>query len=286
VQPKAIRDYDGLEFRLTKRASERWFGSLSYTYSRLKGNYSGLSSSDISDGNGGRHSPNNNRSFDQPQMQFDSHGKLIDGPLPTDRPHTLKMFGYYRLKWWNQETMFGVTEQVFSGTPLSTCWPTQSTASSCQFVEGRGNWVDLSRAAANGDLVRNGIMNGRRTPMFSQSDLTLVHELRVSKTNEAMRVGFEANVSNLFNQHSVLSLLNNPLGEAGATTTPIQAATPANPTGYNFLAMMTGWDYLAISNSGLGVNANTKPNTLSNRYGQPNMFQGSRTVRLKLKFTF
>src|SRR5205807_8871148 len=42
-QPKAIRNYDGLEFRLTRRASERWFGTVSYTYSRLYGNYSGLS---------------------------------------------------------------------------------------------------------------------------------------------------------------------------------------------------------------------------------------------------
>ena len=41
MQP-AIRRYDGAEFRLVKRAGGKWFGSVSYTYSRLTGNYAGL----------------------------------------------------------------------------------------------------------------------------------------------------------------------------------------------------------------------------------------------------
>jgi hypothetical protein len=32
--PKAYRNYDGVEFRLTKRSSGKWFGSVAYTYSR------------------------------------------------------------------------------------------------------------------------------------------------------------------------------------------------------------------------------------------------------------
>ena len=47
--PKAVRNYDGIEFRLTKRFSHQWFGAFSYTYSRLYGNYDGLTSTDISD---------------------------------------------------------------------------------------------------------------------------------------------------------------------------------------------------------------------------------------------
>jgi hypothetical protein len=294
LQPKAIRDYDGLEFRLTKRASDKWFGSLSYTYSKLNGNYPGLASSYIADGNGGRHSPNNNRSFDAPQMQYDANGRLIDGPLPTDRTNTFKGFAYYRLKWWGQETLFGVTQQIFSGTPLSTCLPTGASASSCQFVEGQGNWVNFHQDPTTHAIVRDGIVNDFRTSAYTQTDLSFNHEVRVSKTNEAMRIGFNANISNLFNQRAILQLNNSPL--ANGVTTP---TTAANVVGYDFQAMMTGWNYIAIMNNTTtvpctngtdlcyaGPNVNGRPNTLASRYGQPLMFQGARTIRVQFKFTF
>src|SRR5204863_2834798 len=60
-QPKPVRDYDGIELRLIRRASASWWGQFSYTYSRLYGNYAGLATSDQSDGVG-RADPNNNRS--------------------------------------------------------------------------------------------------------------------------------------------------------------------------------------------------------------------------------
>src|SRR5207253_9610771 len=66
----AIRRYDGLEFRLSKRSTGKWFGAVSYTYSKLRGNYAGLTNSDPTDGNGGRHSPNNHRAFDIPTMTY------------------------------------------------------------------------------------------------------------------------------------------------------------------------------------------------------------------------
>jgi len=43
-------DYDGVEFRLTKTSAKHWNGMVSYTYSRLWGNYTGLTSSDEADG--------------------------------------------------------------------------------------------------------------------------------------------------------------------------------------------------------------------------------------------
>jgi len=46
-------------------------------------------------------------------MSFDAHGKAINGPLPTDRPHTVKAFGYYNLKWWKFNTMIGGYQQIF-----------------------------------------------------------------------------------------------------------------------------------------------------------------------------
>ncbi|HWR35499.1 MAG TPA: TonB-dependent receptor [Clostridia bacterium] len=289
AQPKAIRNYDGLELRLTKQASEKWFGSVSYTYSRLRGNYSGLTDTDITDGNGGRHSPNNHRAFDQPQLQFDSHGNIIDGPLSTDRPHALKMFGWYRLKWWGQETTLGLTQSAFSGTPITTCWPTLGTTSSCVYVEGRGNWVDLhalpgsyqpDSTKANfcdtcGNLVSDGIQHGRRTGVFSQTDMSFNHSFRVSKNHENQRLGFEWTVSNLLNQRNVLSVFNTPFA-GGGIATPKDPAVPE--TGVDWKAFLNGWDYVGVSNG--------QALTLSNRYGKPNLFQASRTMRFSVRYTF
>ena len=46
----AIRRYDGVEISLARRATGKWFGKLSYTYSKLRGNYPGLTNTDPTDG--------------------------------------------------------------------------------------------------------------------------------------------------------------------------------------------------------------------------------------------
>src|SRR5262249_27611008 len=97
--PKAIRNYDGLELRLTKRFSKQWFGSFSYPYSRSYGNYTGLTATDVSDGGAARNGANADRAFDEAFMQFDAHGQPMDGPLPTDRPHSVKINAYYSPKF-------------------------------------------------------------------------------------------------------------------------------------------------------------------------------------------
>jgi hypothetical protein len=62
--PKPKRDYDSVEFALEKRFADNWFMRTSYLWSRLFGNYSGLSQSDEN----GRTSPNVGRLFDYPLM--------------------------------------------------------------------------------------------------------------------------------------------------------------------------------------------------------------------------
>ncbi|HXH66048.1 MAG TPA: TonB-dependent receptor, partial [Candidatus Limnocylindrales bacterium] len=279
-QPKAIRRYDGLEFRLSKRGNN-FFGQIGYTYSRLTGNYAGLTNSDITDGNGGRHNPNNHRDFDHPDMQFTTSGKIMDGDLSTDRPHVLSGVGYYRLKWKGMESTFGLTELVASGSPKNTCISTLQSGSSCQFFEQRGTFVDISRDPATGDWIEGAIHHDARTPIYSQTDLNLAHELKVSKTNEAMRLRFEWNVLNLFNQDSVLQYQPNPtLGGQNITI-----KDPTNQTGIDFKTMMTGWDPIAAANAN-GVYNVGAPLTLANRYGKPFLFQTRRTMRMGIRFTF
>jgi hypothetical protein len=92
--PKAVRHYDAIEFRLDQRFARNYQYALSYTWSRQYGNYSGLASSDEN----GRTSPNVNRYFDLPWLGYTEQGKLAEGRLGTDRPHTFKLFGAYNLK--------------------------------------------------------------------------------------------------------------------------------------------------------------------------------------------
>ena len=77
--PKPKRDYDSVEFFLDKRFADNWSLRTSYLWSRLYGNYSGLSQSDEQ----GRTSPNVGRLFDYPAMMFDEHGQPVFGPLAT-----------------------------------------------------------------------------------------------------------------------------------------------------------------------------------------------------------
>ena len=69
--PKPKREYDGVELALNKRLSNNWSGRVSYLWSRLYGNYSGLSQTDEN----GRQSPNVGRLYDYPVMVFDQTGQ-------------------------------------------------------------------------------------------------------------------------------------------------------------------------------------------------------------------
>jgi hypothetical protein len=318
--PKARRDYDGIELRLI-RNGENWGGQMAYTWSRLYGNYAGLNDTYYTDGNGGRHEPNNGRAFDLPNMLYDGQGHVANGPLPTDRPNTLAGFGYYRLKWFGMETLLGLTQSFSEGTPQSTCLGAVDSASSCQFVAGQGNWINFTQDPTTADIVQGSITKGKRAPWLNQTDLNFTHSIHVSKQHEGMLLGFNADISNVFNQRSPMVLQPSPL--ATGYTTPIGN----NLLGWDYKALETNFNYMALMNdksyfgpggvgpaintnvpdpskpgfctNGLaapctpnfvaayaGANTNGKPNTLSGTYGKAVIFQSARTVRLQLKFTF
>ncbi|MDE1176900.1 MAG: carboxypeptidase regulatory-like domain-containing protein [Edaphobacter sp.] len=271
AQPKAERDYDGFELRVMKTAGSHYFFSAYYAYSRLYGNYPGLTSTFNTDGGGGRHSPNNNRSFDQPQMQFTAHGKPFGGPLPTDRPNTLGGYGSFRQRWFLGETQLGLSQAIYQGTPVSTAWPTGTSTSSVQFVEDQSSWVPISRGG-DGSIIAGAVQHNRRTPGYFQTDANLTHYISVSKQHEPWKLGAEINVSNLLGQHAITGYTEVPL------TAAVYPNTTANPTGFDFNAMMTGWDYVGVSN--------TKKNLVASNYALPNIFQTGRQMKILIRFIF
>lgn len=272
IQPKAIRQYNGAEFRITKNGSRGFFSAF-YTHSKLTGNYPGLTSTFTTDGGGGRTSPNNNRSFDLRQMQFTAHVKPFGGPLPTDRPSTLGMFGSVHQKWFGGLSTLGFGQTIYQGTPVSTAWSTISGTSSVQFVEDQGNWVKLSRDAA-GNFVSGGIQNNRRTEPYLQTDLNFSHGLPVSRDHENRKIVFDMTVNNALNQHAVTSYFETPVGNGNSAL----AISGNNATTYDYNTLMTGFDYIGLSN--------TAKLWYSNRYGLPNQFQLARQVRFKGAYSF
>ncbi len=174
ANPKAVRDFDSVEFAFDKKYSDNWYLRAGYTWSRLYGNYSGLSQSDEN----GRTSPNVGRLWDYPLMMFQDGGKAALGPLATDRPHQFKTQFIYMFPFG---TSVGVNEYVASGLPVSR---------------------EIGIYAPNNLPVQYlGRGSDGRTPMFSQTDLLVQHGFKIAGSRE---VQLSLNVINLFNQRTAI----------------------------------------------------------------------------------
>jgi hypothetical protein len=227
--PKAKRQYDGVEFTMERRFSNNWGVSGSYTYSRLYGNYSGLASSDEN----GRTSPNVNRFFDAIQNSYDLNGQAVFGLLGTDRPHQFKGQFMYRFA---TNTTLGLNQRIASGIPVSE---EASVGADVPFFPfGRGNLG--------------------RTPVFSQTDLSLWQDVRMAKTS--FQVG--VTVLNLFDQDTVTRRYD---------TRTVGAFDLSNE---EFFA------------GGLDYNALLKTVDPDVKFNQPNQFQTPREIRFTVKFQF
>ncbi len=113
--PKAKRDYYGVNLSIDKRFSNSWMGGLSYTWSRLVGNYNGLASGDEY----GRTDPNTERYFDLWYLAFDRNLDPVDGVLPGDRTHYFKAYGSYTFPFG---LTLGAIANAYSGLATSTEW--------------------------------------------------------------------------------------------------------------------------------------------------------------------
>lgn len=109
--PKAKREYMGINLELEKRFSNNWVGGFSYTWSHLWGNYSGLVWTLT-----GQESPNHGACFDRWWQARTWRMEVIDGTLPTDRPHYAKLWGSYTFDFG---LTAGLTADARSGTPLT-----------------------------------------------------------------------------------------------------------------------------------------------------------------------
>jgi hypothetical protein len=166
--PTPVRRYDSVEFSLEKRYSNNWYVRGSYMWSRLHGNYPGLSESDEN----GRIDPNVGRLYDYPLMMFTQTGQPSYGPLPTDRPNQVKLNAIYTFRFG---TTVGANQYLQSGIPITR---------------------EMSVLPPNNYPVQYlGRGSDGRTDPFIQTDIYAQHEVKLGHR----AVQFNVTVLNLFN---------------------------------------------------------------------------------------
>jgi len=290
----AARSYDGVELRLTKSQGDHWFGMFSYTYSNLRGNYTGLTSTDIADGQfGGRNSPNNSRSFDEPYFSWNANGGSSSGPLPTDRPNTFKGYAYYDLGWKQKFTTdFGIFQYFYQGSPTTSFADIGYNISGGDFapvdVVNRGQFVNLAQDPTTG-AISIGPAHTFRTPWYMQTDFNLQQNY---KLGEQKVLSFGATFANLFNQHSVTayngimdSTFTPGFGSLTGTGCPTKGCILFNGPAW-YTAAMHPYNLSSVLNSTPYSNSTGGPITVNSQYGTPLFYQLARTIRLQAKFTF
>jgi hypothetical protein len=296
----AARSYDGVELRLTKTSSNHFAGMFSYTYSKLRGNYTGLTTSDISDGQqGGRASPNNSRAFDEPYFQYNAFGGSSSGLLPTDRPNTFKGYGYYELSWLKKfSTNFGIFQYLYSGTPMTSYLDTGANSGGAWAVQAwdRGKWVDASQDPATG-FVTLSAPRTRRTPWYTQTDFSITQNFKIT---ESKVLSFTVDATNLWNQRSVTAFntdltsldstgqyitLNQtpPVGQLCSFGSGSSQQCYIGDGNLFYAAAMRPFDVQAQFNN---RKATGFADALNSAYGQPYYFQLARNIRLGARFTF
>lgn len=304
----AQRDYDGVEFRLTKQATRHWTSMFSYTYSRLWGNYTGLTSSDEADGGGGRNSPNNGRSFDEPQFSWNDNGGSSSGLLPTDRPNTFKGYSYYTLSWAHRfVTDFGLFQVLYQGSPESSYMDVGNAFAGGltggafpTYVADRGKFLPITQDPTTGAITVGSAVT-QRTPWYIQTDFNFQQSYKIS---ESKAVSFSATVQNLLNRRSVTSVEENitsgfapnyaaPFPLSGGGLCKGGGNTPAAGLACNtsdgtpfYAASFHPYSISGLLNNASISNATGGPATVGSGYGLPNRYQLGRTIRLAVKFTF
>lgn len=256
------RRYDAMEIVFERRLANNWYFNANYTLSRLYGNYSGLASSDEAHLLSGRLAPGVSRAFDLPHIGFTAMGEPDNGRLATDRPHVFNIYGAYIFDWRGSKsnsTEVSAFQTVTSGTPQTTSIFGASTITPQIFLK-------------RGDLGRS--------PTFSQTDLNLTHRYRFGSDNR-FTMAFDFNVLNLLDQDTITGYYPTINASAGG------GANAANLAGGNQANYVNGWTsgtLLPAINA--FINNPNRPDRLDNRYGQPQIYQGPRSVRFGFRLLF
>jgi hypothetical protein len=286
---KAARSYDGVELRLNKAMSNHWFGMFSYTYSHFRGNYTGLTSSDIADGGaGGRNAPNNSRSFDEPYFSWNANGQSSSGLLPTDRPNKFKGYAYYSLNFLHRFTSdFGIFQYLYEGSPNTTYADVGYSEDAFPVdLFGRGTWASITQDPGTG-AVTVGNPYTYRNPWYNQTDFNFTQAYKIAESKE---LNFQITATNLLNEH-VVTAVNEQVDTGFGGNQYITPGGNAIFNGVAFYGAAEAPYNVQQSLNGAPINGQLSnsqagPETINSNYGKPLYYQLPRTLRLAVHFTF
>ncbi|HEX7817659.1 TonB-dependent receptor [Dyella sp.] len=204
--PELKRKYYSLELYLQHQFDERWFGRVDYTFSRSYGNSEGQLKSDI-----GQLDPSVTQDWDAPEIM-----QYTNGPLPNDRTHQLKAYGYFQV---SPQWLFGANLAVASGRPK--------------------NCIGFDRV----DAIRYGASyfecNFQPSPRGSRGrlpwtwSLDLNAEYRPTWAGSHQPLAFTANVFNVFSKKQTLAIIE--VGESSldpVTGQPVRSINYQRPVAF------------------------------------------------------
>jgi hypothetical protein len=175
--PELKRKYLSLDLYLEHQFNNQWYGKVLYTWSKSYGNSEGMLKSDI-----GQLDPSVTQDWDFPELMVGANG-----PLPNDRKHQLKAYGYFQM---NPEWLFGANLAVASGRPR--------------------NCLGLGPNDPFGYGASFFYCDGQPTPRGSQGRLPWTYQLNLSAEWRPAfadhKLAFTADVFNVFSQQRSLSV--------------------------------------------------------------------------------
>jgi outer membrane receptor protein involved in Fe transport len=174
---KAVRDYDAVSLYFTKAFADQWLAQASYTWSSLRGNYSGLFRPDNN-----QLAPNVTSDFDLISMMQNKNG-----PLPLDRTHAIKVFGAREFVFSPTTSLnLGLSYRGTSGAPINV--------TGAQYLYGTGFTFILPRGA------------GGRLPWVHNVD---AHLGLNRKLGQGLTASLTVDSFNLFNFQAVTAVDQN-----------------------------------------------------------------------------
>ncbi|GEN07131.1 Carboxypeptidase regulatory-like domain-containing protein [Myxococcus fulvus] len=244
--PEAKRHYDAVNLYYQKAFTDGWLAQASYTWSKLRGNYSGLFRADT-----GQLSPNLTRDFDLVSLTTNR-----DGPLPGDRTHSFKAFGAREFNLTRTTSLnVGGGYRSRSGTPLNYLGAHPRRSGSETFILPRGS--------------------AGRLPWVHNVDTRVSVNQKLGKDYV---LSMSLDVFNVFNfqQHTAV--------DQTLTTTRVYAIEQGGkPADLSACLVANNPDCKVISTA---TNLPIGPVDINPNFKRPTAYQAPRSVRLGAKLTF
>ncbi len=176
--PKVKRVYTALDLFMEHPLRDGWYGKVSYTLSRSKGNLEGQVESDINQADIAA-----TTAFDFPELMQNA-----DGLLPNNHTHAIKAFGFYQI---DNQFSVGANLNIVTGSPLS-CMGRVPTALNLDGSNPAAQYGSLSFYCNDVPAVRG-------------SAGTLPTDVRLAlngtyKPQQVLGLAFKVDVFNVFNR--------------------------------------------------------------------------------------